>query len=479
MVAAAATESDAEAEDMAVKFVSLALLSVLSALLAYVATGSYGADNELPRILLALAFAVFFAIFLLSIMAEELSILLFVFALYHLFFFLLPGMIHLARNLFPFYDASFAYGTSLSVAGLVLLYSISSLLGILVGLSRRRPISGMEKSSKNAPNNKDFLLGSLLLVAMSVPCMAITGVYLERRGDFVSDLDPSPLDLILTSLPSSGLFLSAILAFHIMRRGSFFSIVYFVATAFLAFLVNYPLNLTRFILFERIIALAYLMADFSRARLKIFAAVFAIISIFTVFPTLDYFARGDVSNGLTIEPLRYIAESGDLDGLQSTLNVYEMVQSQGLSWGRQFAGVVLSYVPRNIWPQKPYSTGTSAAASAGYDFTNLSAPLISEIYVDFGMIGVAIVPFFLGWLIISLDRRAAVLGRDRGRLLEKLFYGGLIGYATILLRGSLISIISQIYLYAGLIGLLSVVCRPGRRRILARSRISAEKHAST
>ena len=465
---------------MAVKLISLTLLSVLSALLAYVSTGTYGADNELPRLLLALAFAVFFAIFLISIMAEELSILLFVFALYHLFFFLLPGMIHLARNLFPFYDASFSYGTSLSVAGLVLLYSVSSFLGILVGLSRRRPISETDRSFKSEPNSKDLLLGSLLLVAMSVPCMAITGVYLVRRGDFVgADVDPSPIDLILSSLPSSGLFLSTILAFHIMRRGSFFSIVYFVATAFLAFLVNYPLNLTRFILFERIIALAYLMADFSRARLKMFAAVFAIISIFTVFPTLDYFARGDVSNGLTIEPLRYIAESGDLDGLQSTSNVYEMVQSQGLSWGRQFAGMVLSYVPRNIWPSKPYSTGTSAAASAGYDFTNLSAPLISEIYVDFGTIGVGIIPFFLGWLIISLDRRAAVLGRERGRLLEKLFFGGLIGYATILLRGSLISIISQIYLYAGLIWFLSIICRPGRRRILARSRTSSEKHAST
>jgi hypothetical protein len=464
MVAATVGALGAEAQEMALKYSSITLLSLVGGFLAYISSGAYGADNELPRIILAMAFAVFFVIFLTSILTEELNLLLFVFGLYHLFFFILPGMVHLARNLFPFYHTSFDYNSSLYVAFLILLYAISSLLGVFYALSRRPRRSAQAQPSERPIRDKDLLIGALFLLVISLPCIAATGISIARRADGMEDFsDPSPIVLILTSLPSSAMFLCAILSFYIMRRRSFVSIIFFAFTGTLGFLLNYPLSLTRFILFERIIVLMYVTLDLSSVRLKKFVAVAAVLSIFTVFPTLDYFARGDTSQGLTIDPLGYMAESGDLDGLQSTLNVYEMVKSQGLSYGYQLLGAVLSYVPRTAWPTKPYSTGTSAAVFADYDFTNLSAPLISEIYVDFGMAGVTIIPFFVCWLIIALDRRAAIVGRERGRILEKFFLGGLIGYATIILRGSLISIISQIYLYMGLVWALTLICRRAGR----------------
>jgi hypothetical protein len=403
--------------------------------------------------------------------------LLFIFAQYHLFFFLLPGMIHLARNFFPFFETSFEYGISLSVAGLVLLYSASSLLGTLFCLSRRRTVSAVDRTSKNRTRQKDLLIGSMLLLAISIPCIAATGIHIERVADLTGD--DSPFGLILSSLPSSAMFLCAILTFYTVRRRSPSSMALFALTTTIALLVNFPLSLTRFILFERVIALLYLMVDLSRVRMKMILAVAAVVSIFTVFPTLDFLARGDTAYEVQIDPLGYIANSGDLDGLQSTLNVYEMVQSKGLSWGWQFLGAAMSYVPRNIWPEKAYPTGTSAAVFAGYTFTNLSAPLISEIYVDFGMVGVAIIPFFVGWLIISLDRRAASFGSERGHIVEKLFFGGLIGYETIILRGSLISIISHVYLYGGLIWILSVICRPRRSQTLSIARPSMKKQVLT
>jgi hypothetical protein len=448
---------------MAIKYSSIALLSLLAGFIAYILSGSYGTENELPRIILAMAFSIFFVIFLTSILAEELSLLLFVFGLYHLFFFLLPGMIHMARNVFPFYHTSFDYNSCLYVAFLVLLYATSSLLGVFYALSKRSKSAARSGVPVSPVRDKDLLIGIIFLIAISLPCIAATGISIDRRGDATDDFDPSPMLLILTSLPSSAMFLCAILAFHLMRRRSFPSVVLFAATGGLAFLVNYPLSLTRFILFERIIALLYMTFDLSKVRVKKYAAVVAVASVFTLFPLIDYLGRGDVSQEFHLDPLSYMAEGGDLDGLQSTLNVYEMVQSEGLSWGYRLLGAILSYVPRDVWPTKPYSTGTSAAVSAGYDFTNLSAPLISEIYVDFGIVGVTIIPFFIGWIIIVLDRRAAILGRERGHILEKFFLGALIGYETIFLRGSLISIISQIYLYMGLVWALSFIARRSMR----------------
>jgi hypothetical protein len=477
VVATTAAELGAETDEMAIRHTTMALFSVLAGCLAYMASNSYGDQNALPRIILAISFSIFIAILLISIFSKELSILLFIFALYHLFFFLLPGMIHLSRNLFPFFEASFVYGTTLPVSFLVLLYSISVLLGILVCLSKPRARSGNDVPSKGEPRPKSLLIGAMVLLAISIPCIAVSGFHYERLAE--SSYDNSPLGLILSSLPSSAMFLSAILTFYIMRRNSFFSIILFVITGTIALLLNFPLALTRFVLFQRVIVLTYLIADLSRVRLKAYLAVIAVLSIFTVFPTLDYFARGDTTAGLDINPLKYIAESGDLDGLQSMMNIYEMVQSKGISGGWQLLGAALSYVPREVWPTKAYPTGTAAAEFAGYSFTNLSAPLVSEIYVDFGVVGLAIIPFFIGWFLISVDRRAQYWGRQRGHIIEKFFFGGLIGYETIVLRGSLIAIISHVYLYGALIGLLSFICRPGRKRIAPMSRTSIKEHALT
>lgn len=447
---------------MALRFAVGAILSALAGVLAYYASGTYGSDNAMPRTILAIAFAIFFIIFLVGIMSNELSLLIMVFGLYHLFFFVLPGMIHLAWNVFPFYDASFSENSYLSVAFLVLTYSASSLIGIGIALSRRKRSHPEDSVPQNDAGHKDLVLAALALMAVSIPCILAGGLLgeglFDRRADTFSAGDPAPLDLVLSSLPSSGMFVCAVLAFYIMRRNSFLSICLFVLAATLAFLLNYPLSTTRFILFQRLLVILYVSVDLSRVRLKKYIAIFGVASIFTVFPIVDFLARGDLSKGLEIDPLRYLAESGDLDGLQSTLNVYEMTQRTGLSGGYQLLGALVSYAPRALWPSKPYSTGTTAAVSAGYNFTNLSAPLISEIYVDFGAVGVSIIPIFLGWTMVWLDRRAAVLGRRHGHIIGKLFLGGLIGYETILLRGSLISILSQVYLYFGLVALVAAMC---------------------
>lgn len=468
---------------MAIKYTLTALLSGVAGLLAYLASDTYGADNVAPRTVLAVAFSIFFLIFLISILSEELSLLIFVFALYHLFFLVLPGMVHLAWNVFPFYQVSFPESTSLPVAFLILTYAMSSLIGIGFALSRRQILPRSGRNPTKDARNKDLMVGALALLALSIPCIVagglLSGELFERRADAVSAGDPTPLDLILNSLPGSGMFVCAILAFYLVRRNSFFSIVFFTLTGTLAFVLNYPLSTTRFILFQRLIVILYISLDLSRFRLKRYIALAGVVSIFTVFPVLDFFSRGDLSKGLQIEPLQYMAESGDLDGLQSTLNVYEMVQKRGLSWGYQLLGTVFSYVPRALWPGKPYSTGTSAAVSADYEFTNLSAPLISEIYVDFGALGVAIIPFFLGWGLVWVDRRAAALGRQRGHIVAKLFVGGLIGYETILLRGSLISIVSQVYLYCGLIGLLAVLCPARPQKLVPVRPLSANGAAAS
>ena len=60
----------------------------------------------------------------------------------------------------------------------------------------------------------------------------------------------------------------------------------------------------------------------------------------------------------------------------------------GMQWGRQLLGALLFFVPSAVWSGKPLASGIFIAnyliANYSMWFTNLSAPLIAEGYLDFG-----------------------------------------------------------------------------------------------
>lgn len=102
-------------------------------------------------------------------------------------------------------------------------------------------------------------------------------------------------------------------------------------------------------------------------------------------------------------------------------NVYtsiEMVGRNGLSAGKQLLGALLFYVPSSWWPGKPLATGIEIGnfLENYYTmwFTNLSAPLMAEGFLDFGYIGVAGYGALLALAVGRIERwaspgRAAVL----------------------------------------------------------------------
>lgn len=70
----------------------------------------------------------------------------------------------------------------------------------------------------------------------------------------------------------------------------------------------------------------------------------------------------------------------------------DYVKYEGLAYGYQLLSGLLFFIPRSLWKDKPLSTGNLIGEHLieYYDFTfsNLSNPLVSEGYVNFGIIGV-------------------------------------------------------------------------------------------
>lgn len=138
--------------------------------------------------------------------------------------------------------------------------------------------------------------------------------------------------------------------------------------------------------------------------------------------------------------------SGDFDAYSMFVRTIAYVHENGHTWGRQFLGNFLFFVPRTVWPSKPVGSGAFIAQKLGWSFTNIANPFISEGYINFGIVGSIILSIILGMVLKKLDflyfydiRR----GSDNITLIRQT-YPFLIGFLFFILRGDLLSTLSYL-----------------------------------
>ncbi len=87
------------------------------------------------------------------------------------------------------------------------------------------------------------------------------------------------------------------------------------------------------------------------------------------------------------------------DAFANIMATLEYVQSYGLSMGYQALSAFLFFVPRGIWEAKPISTGELVGNylidQYEFNYSNLSNPLVSEGYINFGILGVILAAILL------------------------------------------------------------------------------------
>jgi hypothetical protein len=115
----------------------------------------------------------------------------------------------------------------------------------------------------------------------------------------------------------------------------------------------------------------------------------------------------------------------------------EIVKVHGVQWGHQLLGSLLFFVPSSVWSSKPLATGIFLAdyliANYSMWFTNLSAPLVAEGYLDFGPLGVIVYAAGTALLVAYLNKLA--LRRDKWVALPFALYASV--FLMLVLRGSL------------------------------------------
>lgn len=203
-------------------------------------------------------------------------------------------------------------------------------------------------------------------------------------------------------------------------------------------IANNPIYSSRYILaasYLPILLTAFPERAFRRPRFDLIFAALLIV----VFPVMYVFKTSGFSQ-LTLDTAfsTYAGSfSGvDFDSYSLFTRILTYADANGLQFGKRLASSLLYPLPGMSGYAGPH-TGAVVAGAQGASFTNVSAPLPSEVYFDFGPVGVLIAAFLFARLLRHLDRRYDASRFAPTASVFHLAYLLSLSYGIFILRGSL------------------------------------------
>lgn len=191
------------------------------------------------------------------------------------------------------------------------------------------------------------------------------------------------------------------------------------------------------------------------------AIVGGILAAIVIFPISDVTRYANPQEAIARGSIWETIAVKDFDQYTMINNSISFTNDVGYSLGRQLAGVLLFWVPRSVWPDKPLDSGVVLGEWLAMRNTNLSSPLWTEGWMNFGWAGVIVFLLALGLLGARLDGTyarglslpyQAPIGTQVGTAL-------LAGYLFIILRGPLLQASARLLVIIVFIGVLNRILR--------------------
>lgn len=368
------------------------------------------------------------------------------FSCYFIFILIVPAFFHVSDNVFPFYGLSYDYDVQYKASIVLLIFSIVFWLGFFWNQKLIHPNKTdlyRVNHIKRVSGTRFYLVFySSVLITLLLMFSYGPEVFMVKRIDFDREAFGENLSArefvinFVKTLSFCNLFFIIFLRKNFNRIAFLFN---FSLVLIIFFIINFPLALPRFVFFSYILLLfCFFFRSTFKRKLAIFTSV--ILGITTIFPYFSHLTRGE--GGFNIDMGEYYRMSGDFDGFQSVINAIIYVNKNGLEYGNQILSSIFSFIPRSIWTTKAEPTGAIAAASAGYDYVNISSPLPAEFYVDFGFVGLIIFSFLFGILLRRIDIFYIF---DRNLGLKYIIAVITISMIPIISRGALLAVLNNFY----------------------------------
>jgi oligosaccharide repeat unit polymerase len=285
-------------------------------------------------------------------------------------------------------------------------------------------------------------VGLALVLCIAVVAVAAPSAYRAVENSEVASPASLVMNRFLLFLPSATLL---ILLHETVRSGRkllFSRVCVLLLLLLLVIVTENPYTEKRNALGPIYIALLLVLfqnwfASGTRRLLLLVGSMVLVFPAITVFTHNRQQSLADVSFSQFSDQIADHYFSINYDSWANIYTAVEIVKVHGMQWGHQLLGSLLFFVPSSIWSAKPLATGIFLAdyliTNYSMWFTNLSAPLAAEGYLDFGPAGVILYACILALFVAFMNRLA--LRRDRWVGFPMAIYASV--FLMIILRGSL------------------------------------------
>ncbi len=168
---------------------------------------------------------------------------------------------------------------------------------------------------------------------------------------------------------------------------------------------------------------------------NIFSLTF-IAGLLVVFPFLNNFRHFSRNTDLELKLDFGMFTEGHFDSYQNFALIYF---EQIITWGRQLLGVLLFWMPRSVWPEKPIGSGYVLAHKMHFTWDNVSANYFAEGYINFGFLGIFLFVLFLSYITSLLDNLYWNKLSNQKHNFFRAVYLLLLGMLFFVMRGDLLS----------------------------------------
>lgn len=364
-----------------------------------------------------------------------------IFWLFHMVFFGMVPSVHYAFHLMPWRIGDVSDSVMLLANGIVI--GSLCLFAIAYALFNRRKI--VAEPTRPIPSHYIvryrksvgwvLLICGVLLLYVDGPA----GLFLRGHAEQSHERFGDTFMLVFDKVIRGTLLYMALAGIRIysagkLRAGALASILIIVL------LLNFPLSIPRYL--AATMCMALLMAggllqrrhSFKLLLLGLLLLVSPLISI------TRYSLRSPVHASLhnVADAYQISYAISDFDAYASLCRTIMYVDEMGNTGGKQLAGSVLFFVPRSVWPTKPFGSGYTVYAHQHFEFKNVACTFLAEGWINLGWMGTLAFVLIIAFITARYDSYADCRKRRRFTFLH-IFYPVAIGMFLFVLRGDLMS----------------------------------------
>lgn len=298
-----------------------------------------------------------------------------------------------------------------------------------------------------------FLIISAIIASYMIAEAGLSNLFSRgTSGTLFADIESQSTSLLLSHGMRGILTMTA--AFTVIKyKKDHKCFIQMVIALVLLFLSCPPTGMSRYAAATIYIGLLLLLfPQLKKNRLFMFVFIFSFIII---FPTMNVFRNISIEQfsmeriinifkGFTNEYL-----TGNYDAYTMLMFIRDYVDTLGITWGNQLLGALLFFIPRSLWSAKPIGSGGTVLTNLNYSFTNVSAPLPAEGFINFGLVGTIIFAFAVGFIVARLDKKFWINGKEIKKVdttFLGIMYPFLLSLFFFMCRGDLLS--TYAYMFA-------------------------------